>query len=157
MLQAKRPCQRLCAGIFALLSLVVCGAQPCAAQSSDISYPAPIFSDQIAGRIAPRDIGDARRTRHFYTFRGMEGDLIVNVESAELSGDVDVFAAATMRPLMKVTLYGGTATKVTKSFFMRREEMLILRVEARAAGDAEGTYRISFGGSFSPAPAGLAQ
>jgi hypothetical protein len=58
---------------------------------------------------------------------------------------------------MKVTLYGGSATKVTKSFFLRREETLILRVEARAAGEAEGSYRISFGGSFAPAPAGLAQ
>jgi hypothetical protein len=157
MLQAKRPRPRLCAGIFALLSLAVCGAVPCAAQSSDISYPAPIFSDQVAGRIAPRDIGDARRTRHFYIFRGTEGDLVVNVESTELSGDVDIFTATTLRPLVKVTLYGGTATKATKSVFLRREETLILRVEARAAGETEGSYRISFGGSFAPAPAGLAQ
>ncbi len=157
MQQAKRPRPRLCAGIFAVLSLVVCGAAPCAAQSSDISYPAPIFSDQVAGRIAARDVGDARRTRHFYTFRGMEGDLVVNVESTELNGDVDIFTATTMRPLVKVTLYGGAATRATKSVFLRREETLILRVEARAAGDAEGSYRITFGGSFAPAPAGLAQ
>jgi hypothetical protein len=157
MLQAKRPRPRLCAGIFALLSLAVWGAAPCAAQSSDISYPAPIFSDHVAGRIAPRDIGDARRTRHFYTFRGTEGDLVVNVESTELSGDVDIFTATTLRPLVKVTLYGGTETKATKSVYLRREETLILRVEARAAGETEGSYRISFGGSFAPAPAGLAQ
>ena len=157
MLQAKSP-GRLRAGIFAALSLFVCaGAFTCAAQSTDIAYPAPVFSEEIAGRIAPRDIGDARRTRHFYTFRGTEGDVIVNVESAELNGDVDVFIATTLRPLMKVTLYGGTPTKVTKGFFLRKEETLILRVEARAVGDAEGTYRIRFGGSFAPAPANLAQ
>jgi hypothetical protein len=141
----------------AVLVFLVCGAGLSAAQSSDIAYPAPVFSEEVAGRIAPRDIGDARRTRHFYTFRGLEGDLIVNVESAELSGDVDVFTATTMRPLVKVTLYGGAATKASKSVFLRREETLILRVEARAAGDTEGTYRIRFGGSFAPAPAGLAQ
>ncbi|MCA1634711.1 MAG: hypothetical protein LC802_13720 [Acidobacteria bacterium] len=151
-----RPCLRQSALSVAAFTFLVCGAALCAAQSGDISYPAPVFSEEVAGRIAPRDIGDARRTRHFYIFRGTEGDLIVNVESEELSGDVDVFTSPTLRPLLKVTLYGGTATKVSKSVFLRKDETLILRVEARAAGDAEGTYRIRFGGSFAPAPAGLA-
>lgn len=157
MLLSIRPLLRQSALCVAAFTFLVWGAELCAAQSSDVAYPAPILSEEVAGRIAPRDIGDARRTRHFYTFRGTEGDLIVTVEGAELSGDVDVFTATTMRPLVKVTLYGGTPTKVTKSVFLRREETLILRVEARAAGDTEGTYRIRFGGSFAPAPAGLAQ
>jgi hypothetical protein len=45
---------------------------------------------------------------------------------------------------------------VTKSFYVRSEETLVLRVEARASGDSEGTYRVTFGGSFAPAPASLA-
>jgi hypothetical protein len=158
MLLSTRPRLRQSAFAFAVFALVVFGgAGLCVGQSSDVAYPAPVFSEEVVGRIAPRDFGDARRTRHFYIFRGLEGDLSVNVESAELSGDVDVFTATTMRPLVKVTLYGGMPTKASKSVYLRREETLILRVEARAAGDTEGTYRIRFGGSFAPAPAGLAQ
>jgi hypothetical protein len=127
----------------------------CAAQSSDAAFPAPVFSNEITGRIAPRDIGDARRTRHFYTFRGTEGDVLVTLESAELIGDVDVFNANGLRPLLKITLLGD-ALRVTKSFYLRKEETLILRIEARAAGDAEGSYRVTFGGSFMTAPTDLA-
>lgn len=125
------------------------------AQSSDVNYPAPVFSKEVTGHIAPRDVGDPRRTRHFYTFRGTEGDLTITLDSAELIGDVDVFTATTLRPLLKFTLLGDT-THLTKSFYVRSEETLVLRVEARAAGDAEGSYRIQFGGSFEPAPADLA-
>ena len=157
MLLSIRPRLRHLALSVVAFSFLVCGAALCAAQSSDIAYPAPIFSEEVAGRIAPRDMGDARRTRHFYIFRGTEGDLLIDVEGAELNGDIDIFTATTLRPLLKVTLYGGTATKVSKSVFLRKEETLILRVEARAVGDAEGTYRIRFSGSFAPAPAGLAQ
>ncbi|HLM56149.1 MAG TPA: hypothetical protein VK422_08450 [Pyrinomonadaceae bacterium] len=127
------------------------------AQSSDANFPAPVFSNEVTGRIAPRDVGDPRRTRHFYTFRGVEGDLVVTLESAELTGDVDVFTASTQRPLLKFTLYGGPTSTVSKSVYLRAEQSLVLRVEARAVGDIEGSYRIRFSGSFAPAPAGLAQ
>ena len=83
--------------------------------------------------------------------------MTVTVESAQLNGDVDVFVARTLRPLLKVTLFGGTQTRATKSVYLRREETLILRVEARAAGEAEGSYRIVLGGSFAPAPPELAR
>lgn len=145
---------------FALLSaasllLALCASRPCRAQSADVNFPTPVFSTEVSGRIAARDIGDARRTRHFYTFRGTEGDVSVTVEASELVGDVDVYTAGTLRPLIKFTLFGD-ATRVTKSFYVRSEETLVLRVEARASGDSEGTYRVTFGGSFAPAPAGLA-
>ena len=145
---------------FALLSaayvlLALSAARPCRAQSADVNFPTPVFDTEISGRIAARDIGDARRTRHFYTFRGTEGDVTVTVEASELIGDVDVFTATTLRPLIKFTLFGD-ATRMTKSFYVRSEETLVLRVEARANGDREGTYRVTFGGSFAPAPAGLA-
>lgn len=124
------------------------------AQSGDVSYPTPVFSGEIGGRIAPRDLGDSRRTRHFYTFRGTEGDLVVSLETSQLIGDVDVYTATTLRPLVKFTLFGDPA-RLSKSFYLRKDETLVLRVEARAVGDAEGTYTIRFGGSFAPAPAEL--
>jgi hypothetical protein len=139
----------------AALLLLLFAAAPLRAQSSEASLPTPVFNNDISGRIAPRDVGDPRRTRHFYTFRGTEGDLVVNLETAELIGDVDVFTATTFRPLLKFTLFGDAA-RLTKSFYLRKDETLVLRVEARAVGDAEGTYRIRFEGSFAPAPAGLA-
>jgi hypothetical protein len=100
------------------------------AQSGDAGYPTPVFAGEVSGRIAPRDVGDSRRTRHFYTFRGTEGDLVVNLETSELLGDVDVFLATGFRPLVKFTLFGDPA-RLSKSFYLRKEETLILRVEAR--------------------------
>ena len=135
--------------------LLTAAAVDVSAQSSDPNYPAPVFSKEDAGHIAPRDVGDPRRTRHFYTFRGTEGDLTITLDSAQLVGDVDVFTATTLRPLLKFTLLGDAA-HLTKSFYIRSEETLVLRVEARATGDVEGSYRIQFGGSFEPAPAELA-
>ena len=125
------------------------------AQSADASYPTPVFTNEVSARIAPRDVGDPRRTRHFYTFRGTEGDLSVTLESSDLIGDVDVFTATTLRPLLKIALL-GEASRVTKSFYIRSEDTLVLRVEARSVGDQEGSYRITFGGSFTPAPPELA-
>jgi hypothetical protein len=139
----------------ALLLLALSAAVPARAQSADVNFPTPLFSTEVTGRIPVRDVGDARRTRHFYTFRGTEGDVTVTLEASELIGDVDVFTANTLRPLIKFTLFGD-ATRATKSFYVRSEETLVLRVEARANGDAEGTYRLTFGGSFAPAPASLA-
>lgn len=122
------------------------------AQSIDLSSPTPVVSNDLTGRILPLDIGDARSTRFFYTFNGLQGDLEMTVESNNLDGDIDVFLASNLRPLTKVTLYAGTSpTRVTKTVFLRREEPLILRVQARTPNDSEGTYRISFGGAFRPA------
>jgi hypothetical protein len=141
--------------VVAALLLTLAAAAPLCAQSSEANFPTPVFSGELGGRIAPRDVGDPRRTRHFYTFRGAEGDLVVNLETAELLGDVDVFLATGFRPLVKFTLFGDAA-RLSKSFYLRKEETLVLRVEARAVGDAEGTYRVTFGGSFLPAPPELA-
>lgn len=135
--------------------LTLAAAAPVCAQSSEANFPTPVFASELSGRIAPRDVGDPRRTRHFYTFRGTEGDLVVNLETSELVGDVDVFLGTGFRPLVKFTLFGDAA-RLTKSFYLRKEETLVLRVEARAVGDVEGTYRVTFGGSFLPAPPELA-
>ncbi len=126
------------------------------AQSIDPSSPTPVFSNEIAGSIAPLDVGDARSTRFFYTFNGLQGDLELTVESSNLDGDVDIFLAGNMRPLSKVTLYAGSgSSRSTKTVYLRRDEPLILRVQARTPNDAQGTYRIRLGGTFRPA-AGLA-
>jgi hypothetical protein len=143
----------LLAAASVLLALAAAGRT--SAQSGDVNFPTPVFTNEAAGRIAPRDLGDPRRTRHFYTFRGTEGDVSVTLEAADLIGDVDVFTATTLRPLVKFTLFGDAA-RVTKSFYVRSEETFVLRVEARATGDDAGTYKLTFGGSFAPAPAGLA-
>lgn len=153
MLQTNRGATRplyFAASILLMLSSVAARSQ-----SGDAGHPTPVFAKEVSGRIAPRDVGDPRRTRHFYTFRGSEGDLSVTFDSTDLIGDVDVFTATTLRPLVKITLFGDPA-HVTKSFYIRSQETLILRVEARAVGDTEGTYRISFSGSFVPAPPELA-
>jgi hypothetical protein len=122
------------------------------AQSIEPNAPTPVVSNEIAGRIAPLDIGDARLTRFFYTFNSLQGDLELTVESHNLDGDIDIFLAGNLRPLTKVTLYAGaSASKVSKSVYLRRGEPLILRVQARTPNDAEGTYRILLGGAFRPA------
>lgn len=155
MLQNSRPISLKFRKAFAALLLLCAGAAPLRAQSGDAGFPTPVFTGEVGGRIAPRDVGDPRRTRHFYTFRGTEGDVVVTIETSQLIGDVDVFTGTTQRPLLKFTLFGDPA-RLSKSFYLRKEETLVLRVEARAVGDAEGTYAIRFGGSFAPAPAELA-
>ena len=155
MLQHSQTVSRKSRQALAVLLLLFGTCATMRAQSGDASYPTPVFAGEVNGHIAPRDVGDSRRTRHFYTFRGTEGDLVVQLETSQLIGDVDVFTATTFRPLLKFALLGDPA-RLSKSFYLRKEETLVLRVEARAVGDAEGTYTIRFGGSFAPAPAELA-
>ena len=121
-------------------------------QSGNIAFPTPVATDAVSGTISPRDLGDARLTRHFYTLNSTEGDLLITVESTNLNGDVDLFTAVTLRPLAKVTLYAGTSpTRATKSVYLRRAETLVLRVEGRTANDADASYTIRFAGAFAPA------
>ena len=155
MLRVKQRKLRFALLASACVLLALSASRPTRAQSSDVNFPTPVFSTEVTGRISPRDVGDSRRTRYFYTFRGTEGDVKVTLEASELIGDVDVFTATTLRPLIKFTLFGDP-TLVTKSFYVRSEETLVLRIEARATGDSEGMYKLSFGGSFAPAPASLA-
>ena len=138
---------------FILAAVIVLTlAASASAQSVEINSPTPVISNEIAGRIAPLDIGDSRSTRFFYNFNGQQGDLELTVESFNLDGDIDIFLANSMRPLTKVTLYAGTSSnKVAKSVYLRRGEPLLLRVQARTPNDADGTYRIILSGAFKPA------
>jgi hypothetical protein len=137
------------AKLFALvvLLLAVAGAS---AQSIDPNAPSPVRSNSVTGRIAARDLGDARLTDHYYAITGTPGDLLITVNSSNLNGDIDVFTAGTLRPLLKLTLYAESSAPVTKGIYLRKREDLILRIEARSPNDDEGTYRLFFGGSFEP-------
>src|SRR5690349_15485430 len=102
------------------------------AQSLDPSKPTPIRSNTLTGHIAARDLGDARVTDHYYKFSGTPGDLLITVRNQNLNGDIDVFTAVGLRPLLKLTLYAEITTPVTKGIYLRKPEDLILRVEARS-------------------------
>jgi hypothetical protein len=117
-------------------------------QSTDLSTPTPVSTNDIVGSITARDLGDSRMTQHFYHFAGMPGDVLITVKSNNLNGDVDVFTAGTLRPLLKFQLYAESASPATKGIYLRRREELILRVEARSPNDDEGSYQVRFGGSF---------
>jgi len=139
-----------------LLPRLICGlalslfAGLIQAQSLDPTVPAPVRSNQLTGRIAPRDLGDSRLTDHYFAFTGTPGDLLITVQSTNLNGDLDVFTAVTLRPLLKLTLYAESSAPVKKGIYLRKREDLILRVEARSPNDDEGTYTLTFSGSFEP-------
>ena len=138
---------RFSAKLFVVFLLVVGSVS---AQSIDPNAPSPVRSNSVTGSIAARDLGDARLTDHYYAFTGTPGDLLITVNSRNLNGDVDVFTAGTLRPLLKLTLYAESTLPVTKGIYLRKREDLILRIEARSPNDDEGTYRLHFGGSFEP-------
>ncbi len=145
--RAMVPFYRLTLAAFALMLLLI-HAQ---AQSSEIEYPTPVRSNEIEGVIAPRDIGDARLTRHFYSFTGTNGDLTITVEYTNLDGTVDVFAMPDLRTMSTIRMLADVqATTTSKTFYLRQQESLILRVEARTPNDLEGRYRIRFSGAFAP-------
>ena len=137
-----------------LLVVFVLTATSSSAQSLDPNAPAPVRSNTVNGRIAARDLGDARLTDHYYALTGTPGDLLITVQGQNLNGDVDVFTAGTLRPLLKLTLYAESTAPVTKGIYLRKREDLVLRIEARSPNDDEGTYRLFFGGSFEPIAGG---
>ncbi len=132
----------------ALLFLFCSATAVSLAQSVDINSPSPVQTNEVVGTIAARDLGDSRLTDHFYAFTGTPGDVLITVRSNNLNGDVDVFTAGSLRPLMKFTLHAESSSPVTRAVFLRKREDLILRVEARSPNDDEGIYTVRFGGSF---------
>ena len=134
--------------------LLLLTATSALAQSIDPNAPSPVRSNSVTGSIAARDVGDARVTDHYFAFTGTPGDVLITVQSTNLNGDIDVFTAGSLRPLLKITVYAEIRTPVTKSIYLRRRENLVLRIEARSPNDDEGTYRLFFGGSFEPIAGG---
>jgi hypothetical protein len=133
-----------------LLAVLLITAASLCAQSLDANTPAPVRSNSVTGRIAARDLGDSRMTNHYFAFTGTPGDLLITVQAQNLNGDIDVFTAGTLRPLLKITLYADSSAPLTKGIYLRKRESLVMRIEARSPNDDEGTYQLSFGGSFEP-------
>ncbi|HLE64241.1 MAG TPA: hypothetical protein VI750_13915 [Pyrinomonadaceae bacterium] len=140
----------LCWFVVAFLAGIAFSIQ---AQSLDARSPSPVRTNEVVGRIGARDIGDARLTDHFYSLTGAPGDLLITIETRNLNGDIDIFTAGALRPVLKFALYAEVTAPVTKSIYLRQREDLILRIEARSPNDDAGTYHLRFGGSFEPVAA----
>ena len=149
--------RRFClpASVVRLLALCLfCVSSIASGQSTDISSPAAVSTNELIGTIAARDIGDPRLTDHYYAFTGTPGDLLITIDSRNINGDVDVFTSSGLRPLLKLTVYADNSSPVTKSIYLRKRENLILRIEGRTPNDDAGTYRVYFGGGFEPITSG---
>jgi hypothetical protein len=137
---------------FGFLILLILFAFPVFAQSTNESFPTPVNAAEVSGTIAARDIGDSRLTRHFYTFFAENGDLNLNIETANFDGDIDLFEAGTFRPIAKITVAaGGDASKTSRIVYFRQRERVVLRIEGRTLVDEAARYKINFSGSFAAA------
>lgn len=137
---------------FSLWVLFALCAAPVFGQSTNENFPTPATANEISGTIPARDIGDSRLTRHFYTFFGDNGDLDLTIETANFDGDIDVFEAATLRPLVKITIYAASQpTKTSRIVYFRQRQRVILRVEGRTLSDEPASYQINLSGTFAAA------
>lgn len=124
------------------------------AQSTSQSFPTPITANEISGKIAARDLGDARLTNYFYVFNGNQGDIFINVKTSNFDGDVDIFIAENLRPLTKITVFSDVSENETgRVIYLRKPEKLILRIQGRTPNDNPATFNLKFAGSFAPAQA----
>ncbi|MEP6923284.1 MAG: hypothetical protein ABI954_02360 [Pyrinomonadaceae bacterium] len=127
-------------------------AAPTFAQSTNENFPTPIVQNVIGGTIAARDIGDSRLTRHFYTFFADNGDVNLEIETANFDGDIDLFESETLRPLAKITVVAENQLgKTSRIIYFRKREQIVLRIEGRPLTDEIASYRITFSGSFAAA------
>lgn len=134
--------------------LLIIAALHTLAQSTSQSYPTPVTSNEISGRIPARDLGDARLTGFYYTFDGRQGDVFINVVTTNFNGDIDVFTADNLRPLTKITAYADAPNGETgRVIYLRQPVKLILRIEGRTPNDDAATFQIKFAGSFAPSMA----
>lgn len=149
----RRRANLFCRILFCVLSSAFF-AFSAAAQSTDQSFPTPVSTNEIEGKIAARDLGDARLTTYFYVFNGGQGDIFINVKTANLDGDIDVFALENLRPLTKITVFSDASQNETgRVIYLRKPEKLILRVQGRTPNDAAATFNLKFAGSFASAVA----
>ncbi len=124
------------------------------AQSTSQSFPTPITANEISGKIAARDLGDARLTNYFYVFNGNQGDIFINFKTSNFDGDVDIFIAENLRPLTKITVFSDVSENETgRVIYLRKPEKLILRIQGRTPNDNAATFNLKFAGSFVPAQA----
>ena len=131
-----------------LVSLLI-AAGSAYAQSSDQMFPTPVRTSEIASSIKARAIGDPRLTTYYYTFEGQQGDVFINVQSKNFTGDIDVYVVPSQQPLTKIVIYGDQPEAETgRVIYLRKPERLLLRVQGRSPGDEDASVRIKFAGSF---------
>jgi hypothetical protein len=127
-------------------------AAPVFAQSTNENFPTPLLQNEITGLITARDIGDSRLTRHFYTFFADNGDVNLAIETENFDGDVDLFEAVTLRPLVKITITADTQpSKTSRVVYFRKRAQVVLRIEGRSLTGDAASYRLAFSGSFAAA------
>ncbi|MFN0138528.1 MAG: hypothetical protein ACKVQW_00390 [Pyrinomonadaceae bacterium] len=140
---------KLKSGIAAAIWLLLSCSIIASAQSSDQNFPTHVTSNDINGRISARPIGDARLTTYFYLFEGTQGDIFINVATTNFTGDIDVYATDSMKPLTKMVMYADAGRSETgRLIYLRQSARLLLRIEGRTPNDDPATYRIKFAGSF---------
>lgn len=140
-------------GLFLTVTIVVLFELLCAgfaaAQSTSQDFPTPVTSNEIAGTIKARDIGDSRLTTYFYTFNGDQGDVFINIVTRNFTGDLDVFTAAGLRSVTKIVIYANDSENETgRAVYFRKTEKLLLRLQGRSPNDDPASFRIKFAGSF---------
>ena len=119
------------------------------AQSSDQRFPTPVRTSEITSQILARAIGDPRITTYYYTFEGEQGDVFINVQSKNFTGDIDLFVMPNQQPLTKIVVYGDQPEAETgRVVYLRKPERLMLRIQGRSPGDDDASLRIKFAGSF---------
>lgn len=135
--------------VLQLLLTIAFAASAAVAQSTDQLFPTPIRSSEITSLIKARAIGDARLTSYYYTFEGEQGDVFINVQSKNFTGDIDVYVMPSQQPLTKIVVYGDQLEAETgRVIYLRKPERLMLRIQGRSPGDDDASLRIKFAGSF---------
>ena len=137
-----------CRLLFCILHFAFCIYAVCA-QSTDQGFPTAVTAGEISGQIRARDIGDSRSTAYFYTFNAAQGDVFINVVTANFNGDIDVFTVEGLKTLTKIVVYADAPNNETgRVIYLRKPEKLLLRIEGRSPNDDAATFRIKFAGSF---------
>lgn len=140
--------KRVRTGAILLLSLLA-GSVIVAGQSTDQRYPTAITADNISGTIGARNIGDSRKTDHYYAFDGKQGDIFINVVYENLNADIDIYLIDGLRLMTRiVALADHGLTETGRIVYLRKPERLLLRVSGRTPNDDPGKYTIKFAGSF---------
>lgn len=134
---------------FFAIGLVLLSTLTAIAQSVSQDFPTSVTTNEIAGVIPARDVGDSRLTTFYYTFEGGVGDLFLNVVTKNFNGDLDIFAVNGLRPLTKIVVYADLSENETgRVLYFRKPEKLLLRVQGRTPSDDSASFRIKFAGSF---------
>ena len=124
--------------MFGILCFIFCVSAHTHNQATR-TYPTPVTTNEINGKIAARDIGDARLTSYFYTFDGNQGDIFINVQTSNFNGDIDVFTADSTKSFTRITVYADISQNETgRVIYLRKPEKLLLRIQGRTPNDDRG-------------------